>query len=332
MFGGRALASSSSVSGVTSTLSNLAAGNTTESGFCGIPQCGPETAERMQIVTRDGVAHPLRVWAAGPAAPTVIYLHGIEGHSRWFENTALALNKAGIAVWAPDRRGAGESSQPSGDIASYRRFVDDIIEVIQEIAHRQPNSPIFLLGNCWGGKVAVTLTGNMAHPAIPAIKGLVLTCPAVATQVDVSLVTKLKIGLSYLTGGRHYFDIPLRPEHFTEYSPFLAYISDDSRRLRQATARFFVQSLMLTRACRLATPKLRLPVLVLQSGCDAIVNVSRLQGWFKRIGSADKTLKIFTSAAHSLDFEPNPTEYQRLLCDWINMRATRSGVKVGTTL
>ncbi|HEY9789502.1 MAG TPA: alpha/beta fold hydrolase [Candidatus Obscuribacterales bacterium] len=293
----------------------------------GIPGNLVSSSITQQIVTSDGIAHPVRFWAAQAGAPIAVYLHGIEGHSQWFEDTAVALNKQDIAVYAPDRRGAGLSSQPAGDIGSYTRLVDDIGEIVQEIIRRHPGSPIFLIGNCWGGKVALTLAGSDQGKQI---KGLILTSPAVATQVDVTFGTKLKIALSYLLGGRSYFDIPLTPEHFTDNPPYLEYVASDPLRLKRATARFFVQSLILTAACKRASLRLKVPVLVLQSGRDAIVHLKRLEGWFSTIGSADKTLKIFTSAAHSLDFEANPTEYQMLLASWINTRASQPLHRAGT--
>jgi alpha-beta hydrolase superfamily lysophospholipase len=305
---------------------NFARENAAAQGPGGIAGDRANSSVMQEIVTSDGIAHPVRFWGANPGSPIAVYLHGIEGHSQWFENTALELNKQGIAVYAPDRRGAGLSAQASGDISSYKRLVDDIGEIVQEIVRRHPGSPIFLIGNCWGGKLALTLAGADQGKLI---KGLILTSPAVATQVDVTFGTKLKIALSYLFGGRRYFDIPLTPEHFTDNPPYLEYVAGDPLRLKRATARFFVQSLMLTAACKRASRSLPIPVLVVQSGRDAIVHLQRLQRWFSTIGSADKTLKIFTSAAHSLDFEANPTEYQMLLADWINSnsRASRAPVR-----
>ena len=283
------------------------------------PDQATETASCQWLVTTDGSEHLVRFWDGEPGAPVVIYLHGIEGHSRWFEPTALFLNKQGITVAAIDRRGAGASKETRGDIAAYKRLVDDADELLCQIAQHYPGCPLFLAANCWGAKVGIVVAGR--RDIGKRLQGMVLTSPAVATQVVVSLGTKLRIGLDYLLGGGlHYFAIPLTVQHFTDNPAYLEFIENDQLRLTEATARFFVESLKLTRACRQAAPLLRLPVLVMQSGRDAIVQMNGLQQWFKSVGSSDKTLKIFTSAAHSLDFEADPTDYQGLLAQWIVAR------------
>ncbi|MGH7194339.1 MAG: alpha/beta hydrolase, partial [Candidatus Saccharimonadales bacterium] len=129
---------------------NFARENAAAQGPGGIAGDRSSSSVMQEIVTSDGIAHPVRVWGTQSGAPIALYLHGIEGHSQWFADTALALNKQGIAVYAPDRRGAGLSRQPSGHIGSYKRLVDDVGEIVQEIVRRHPGSAIFLIGNCWG--------------------------------------------------------------------------------------------------------------------------------------------------------------------------------------
>jgi alpha-beta hydrolase superfamily lysophospholipase len=281
---------------------------------------------RDWLVTSDATRHPVRIWPVDQPRAVAVYLHGIEGHSLWFAPTTAVLNKAGVTVYGPDRRGAGESAEPSGDVSSYKVLVRDLVEQLRQIAQRHPGVPIFLVANCWGAKVGVAAAAETGK----LIAGIVMISPAVATQVDVAFLTKLKIGLDYLlNGGRSYFDIPLTPQHFTDNPPYLQFIADDPLRLKKATARFFIESLKLTRAARNAAPALQMPVLILQSGRDAIVDLPGIEGWFASIGSKDKTMRIFTSAAHSLDFEAEPAEYQNLLASWITSRAAQPSQTTG---
>lgn len=292
-----------------------------------IPQTGPESAECLKLSTPDGVEHFVRLWRAPSQGPLVVHLHGIEGHSRWFESTALALVRAGISTAALDRRGAGKSGGVMGDIDRWKTLVVDVQELIAQLSDRCPHQGLFLMGNCWGGKVAAMVAAN-SQPA--QFSGLIFTSPAFATSVDVGFATKLKIGLNYLLGGRGYFKIPIAPDHFTANPPYLSYLSADELRLKQATARFFIESLKLTQACRQAVARLQLPVLILQSGQDDIVDLKRIEGWFARIRSGDKTLKIFTTAKHSLDFEPDQAQYQSCLMSWIKSRASGEGTSVAS--
>lgn len=74
-------------------------------------------AERFDLETSDGVS--LATWYYAPAADqaplaTVILVHDFEGSHKAVERLALALQKAGYAVAAPDLRGHGASTKQDG--------------------------------------------------------------------------------------------------------------------------------------------------------------------------------------------------------------------------
>lgn len=282
-------------------------------------QLGPETASCTWIETSDQVRHFLRTWQGIQGKPVVVYLHGIEGHGRWFEDTALFLQSQEISVYAVDRRGAGASQETRGHLQSQGRLVSDIEELLQ-IVYRQQSGPVFLVANCWGAKAAVVVAGRHRSQRLA---GLVLTSPAVDVKVDVPFLTKLRIAASYILGRQDLFDIPLTAAHFTDQTPYLKYIDEDPLRLKQATAAFFLESLKLTAAAKAAARQLQLPVLVLQSGKDAIVEVEGIKKWFAAIAASDKTLELFPEATHSLDFDPEAPKYRTVLLNWILLRAAQ---------
>lgn len=281
--------------------------------------------EIRTFTSADGVEHFVRVFRAkAPEKATLVYLHGIEGHSLWFAETAEVLRAEGITTYALDRRGAGLSGELRGDLRDWRRLVLDIDEAVDTIAG-ETGSPLFLMANCWGAKAAIVSVADATEfPACHRhIKGLILTSPAIAVRVDVDLLTKLRIGLSYLKRDGKLFPVPLAPEHFTDNPHYLRFIREDSLRLKDATAAFFLQSLILTRRAQLATSRLTVPVLLLQSGRDGIVVVSKIEKWFSQVAAADKKLEMFPTAAHSLDFEVGGERqrYLNVLGEWLLERA-----------
>ncbi len=277
---------------------------------------GPETAEASWFKTEDGVEHFLRVWGPQKNHAAVIYLHGIEGHSRWFETTALALCQSGFSVWALDRRGAGMSKERRGHLNNYRCLLADTEQLLSK-AQSQGNSELFLMGNCWGAKAAIAVAASR-QSGISPLSGLILTSPAISVRVDVSLRTKLQIAISCILGGRRTFPIPLEPAHFTDNPGYLDFIKDDPLRLTAASAAFFIESLKLTALARRKSPELSVPTLVLQSGADAIVDVAAIKRWFETVGSDDKTLTVFEDACHSLDFDSQADSYILALVQWLS--------------
>src|SRR5262249_13865176 len=160
--------------------------------------------------------------------------HGVQGHSLWFERTANILAKAGMVIYAPDRRGVALNKTQS-DRWPYTTLLSDISALSALIRNEHPSSPLILFGNCWGAKPAI-LSNTEGAPSI--FDGLILTCPAIKVKCDVVLATKLKIAWHYITKSDRLFALPLTPEMFTENPQYLEFIRSDADCTKYGTAAF----------------------------------------------------------------------------------------------
>lgn len=264
-----------------------------------------------------------RYWRGVLGQPVIVYFHGIEGHSQWFDQTAAYLNRLGMSVYVPDRRGAGANRQERGHLSGYKVLLSDMELMLSHARREHPQAALFVLGNCWGAKGTIVLAASEAASKY-AIAGVVLTSPAVAVRVDVSLKTKLAIALSWIGRSLSKIPIPLTPEMFTDNPAYLDYISRDPLRLTEATASFFVQSTILTWLAERSAARLAVPLLVLQSGRDQIVSVEGVTRWFTRVASEDKAIRHFPRAEHSLDFDSAPEDYLSTLSGWLAERGGES--------
>lgn len=277
---------------------------------------GADCSQSRWVTSYDGVELFLRFWRGCPGLPIVIYLHGIEGHSEWFAGTASHLNNLGLTVYAPDRRGAGRSRGERGHADSCSQWADDLELVIKQIRQEHGNDPIFLIANCWGAKVAIA---SMETDAVKAagLSGLVLISPAISVLVDMDPLSKLAIFWRWLTKSKKPFPLPIPIDMFTDDPAYLEFIRQDPLRLTAATAAFLVENLKLGRLAVSGAERLTLPLLILQSGRDRIVNVAGIEDWYERCGSQDKQMYIFSWASHSLDFDEHRGEYARCLSEWL---------------
>jgi len=269
----------------------------------------------------DGTKLGYRFWKGDPASPVVLYLHGIEGHSQWFENTATVLNKNGFTIYAPDRRGCGMNAQSRGHVANYQVLLDDLEIMLRHIEHHNANNALFLIANCWAAKLAVIMaqtefTGE--ENPLPPITGLILTSPAIYTYVDFPLATKLQIALAWLTGKQQKtWPIPLTTSMLTNNPEYLDYLQKDPLRLTSATASFFVQTFFLSMQAREIAKNIKIPTLILQGGVDEIVDIEKLEDWYEKIATADKAIHVFPEASHTLDFDRTWfKEYTHMLSSW----------------
>ena len=278
----------------------------------------------------DGLDLAYRFWPGERNKCVVVYWHGIEGHSQWFENTASVLNEKGITVYAPDRRGSGLNASERGHMMSYRAFLAENEILLARIMQEHQNEPLVLMGNCWGAKAAALVASSdykspISKGSLP-LAGLVLTNPAIKTKVDFDLMTKLKIAYHSLRGDRfacHRWPIPLTTEMLTDNPTYVSYIEKDPLRLTSATAQFYVETFKLTLLAQSKAKQIDLPLLVLQSGQDRIVDVAALERWYARCPSPNKQWRLFPDAAHSLDFDRDSfNDYAQMLASWLLERTS----------
>ncbi len=290
-------------------------------------------AEISSIRGADGSELAYRFWPGTAGQCVAVYLHGIEGHSQWFENTASVLNSQGITVYAPDRRGSGLNVRARGDLPTYKLLLADLQILLRMIWIEHKGQPLVLIGNCWGARAAAILAGSnkkiTTDPLSVPLSGLVLTCPAINTKVDFDWLTKLKIAYYSSRGDRlaGKWPIPLTTPMLTDNPVYLEYIEKDPLRLTEATARFYVETFKLGLLARFAAKHIELPLLILQSGNDQIVDIAALRRWYNSCKTPEKTYRLFPEAVHSLDFDPNCfKEYSLALTEWLLSRS-RAAVK-----
>lgn len=270
-----------------------------------------------------------RVWRAHAERCVVLYLHGIEGHSQWFEPTARVLSERGITVYAPDRRGSGLNADDRGHLSSLKVFVNDVESILRHISLTHPSAPLVLFANCWSAKAAAVIARrnhsyfDQAEPV--KLSGIVMTCPAIVTKADFDFMTKLKIAFHSFAGEkyrRRTWPVPLTTEMLTDNPTYLEFLHDDPLRLKLATASFFRETFILGLMAHKFAKQIELPLLLLQAENDQIVDVEKLKRWFERVGSSDKVWRLYSGATHSLDFDAKWfDDYTRVLTDWLIRRS-----------
>jgi alpha-beta hydrolase superfamily lysophospholipase len=273
-------------------------------------------AERGFLTASDGVRLHYLCWCSGPSPPwaVIIFLHGIASHGAWFGETATDLNHQGVAVYAPDRRGSGRSGGPRGHLARYERALDDVEEVVRLVSSEHVGTPLFLAASSWAAKLAVVYASLRPAP----LSGLLLLGPGLLPRVKLSPGRRVRVVVGHLVTPTARLPIPLTPELYTANPPYVDLIQTDPLRLLEATAQFFWETARLDRRRRRAAAGLELPLLLLQGEDDKMMDVAGTRRWFSRLGVADKTYRAYPGAGHTLDFEPDRTQYLDDMLAWLS--------------
>ena len=257
----------------------------------------------------------VRSWRPeGTARGVVAIVPGFNSHSGYYSWVAQQFTASGLAVYAVDLRGRGDSDGERFYVEKFADYVSDVSTLMTLAKSREPGLPVFLLGHSAGGVVSCIYT--LEHQA--ELAGLI--CESFAHQVpapDFALAV-LK-GLSHLAPHAHV--LRLKNEDFSR-DPRVVQTMNDDPLIAHETQPTLTVAEMVRADERLKTefPLITLPVLILHGTLDRATKPSGSQLFFDTAGSADKTLKLYEGHFHDL---LNDVDKEVVMADikgWIDAR------------
>jgi acylglycerol lipase len=224
----------------------------------------------------------------------VAVVPGFNSHSGYYAWAAEQLTAAGLAVYAVDLRGRGNSDGERFYVGNFADYLSDVQTLVALAKSREPALPVFLLGHSAGGVISCVYT--LEHQA--ELAGLI--CEDFAFQVyapDFALAV-LK-GLSHIAPHAHM--LRLKNEDFSRIPKVVEAMNNDPLianevQPTQTVAEFVRADERLKREFPLIT----LPVLILHGTLDRVTKPGGSQLFYDNAGSPDKTLKLYEGHFHDL--------------------------------
>ncbi len=282
-----------------------------------------------------GYLHHLRYWKPQRRhRATILFLHGIQSHSGWYPYSCQRLAEAGFEIVFPDRRGSGLNKQDRGHVESVRQLRNDLVDALNcartqfPLANPTTIPPLFIAGMSWGGRLAWDVIRSysfwksryhLANNFPDSLAGLALLYPGIHTLHQ--LTTKQRILLSLLGWGwtgSFRRDIPTNSaELFTRTPEFITYFNHNKETLRRATLSFYRISDQLYKTSAIFGQTLEIPLSLMLSQADEIVDNQTTMKWFDSLVAPQKTVKIYSQASHTLEFETQRDEFINDLISWL---------------
>ncbi len=270
--------------------------------------------EELSIPLPDAYGAYARYWPAREPVGAVLYLHGIQSHCGWYEESARRLQQAGFAVLQPDRRGSGRNHADRGHAESQQQLIDDGLACGRRLLELTGLKQFHLVGISWGGKLACALAA--AEPGL--VCSLSLVCPGLFPRVDVSGAEKFRIGLSMVGNRRRLFDIPLNDPHlFTSQPEWIQFLRSDELTLRQVTASFFLASRRMDSVLRDLPGISPMPLHLMVVDDDDIIDSANTVEFVRKLHWPTIRVTHYPGPKHTLEFEPVCEEYWSDLVDWL---------------
>jgi len=272
--------------------------------------------------TPDNERFRLVHWAKGgdpKASENLLFIqHGLGEHGARYQAMADGLDDLDAHVVSFDARGHGESVGKRGDANGIAQLADDLmVQLTHAIEVFQPKR-VIVLGHSMGGAV---LCHALLHHTLPdEVVGAVISAPAVSVNKTLEMKVKLAVGnvlgkvVPTLSMGNG-----LDPQGISsDASEVRRYIEDPLVHDR-VSARLGISIVNDGETAGNAAERITLPTLVYQGKDDPIIPFEGTQRFAERLGSDDKTIRLFEGMRHECHHESSDKAQQvfDVLKEWL---------------
>jgi alpha-beta hydrolase superfamily lysophospholipase len=277
-----------------------------------------ETEDRdVEIRSAGGLLLRARLWAQPDPRGIVAVAHGFGEHGGNYEHVAQAIGPAaGVDFIALDFRGHGRSPGKRGVVDDYEDLVSDLISTLEWASNARPGLPRFVLGHSNGGQVA--LRAALDPQTKWMIDGLIVSNPSLRLVEKVPAY-KLRLGRFLLRHAPHVtLRAPLEAGRLTRDLELQRKRQNDPLcHCRMSAPLFFGMveggAMLIERA-----KELDLPVLMILSDADPIIDPISSRAAFEKFSSTDKSLKIFPGMLHEPLNELGREQVFAAITSWLN--------------
>ncbi len=294
----------------------------------------------------------LRSWAPpGPPRAVVLVLHGMAEHSGRYARFAAALCSAGIAVFAHDQRGHGETAGKGllghyADNSGWSTVIDDVSTVLGHIHESIPGCPVFLFAHSMGSYIAqgflirrsesvqgAILSGsNYQSIWLYKLAKLVVRIEAIrlGAQGKSSFFNRLTFGEFNRAVSHRRTEVDWLSRDPVEVDRYIADPLCGNLCTNQLWMDLLSGLVEISRVQNLSRIRSELPLLVLGGSCDPVSDGHRLQDLRDALVSAGMRhaeLKIYPEARHELLNETNRNEATSFVLSWLEKWLSSSVVR-----
>lgn len=253
-------------------------------------------------------------WLPEHAPKAVIILaHGYDEHSGRYGYFAEHCVKNGFAVHALDHWGHGKSDGKNGFVPAFSVYHDGLDALIDHIPAEQKTLPFILVGHSLGGLIAATyLLKNQSRFAAAVLSG-----PAIKAGEEPS---------SFMKGVSRFLSkvapemgvLGLDASGISRDGEVVAdYLADPLVSGHKISARLAAEMMVNMELVQSQAAKITIPILLLHGEKDNLTSPEGSVFLHERVGSHEKTLKIYPGLFHEIFNEPEKDAVLTDMTDWI---------------
>lgn len=265
-----------------------------------------ETFLRMN----DGTELFTRKFMRPSSRGTVVFVHGACEHSGRYHHIFESLFDRGWNVVAYDQRGHGRSSGLDTHITTFEDYSHDLLDVCDQLG--LPSESTVLMGHSMGGLVVI----RAAQTHLGRFAGTVLTSPLLGVKVRIPYRTLIAGRVLSWYAPETRFRSRIRAADNCRDQAVLEARKNDPLIRRSVTAGWYFAVRRAVRSAWKERNQIFAPMLILQSGADAVVCPRATTRWARKVD--DATLFVVPEAYHDLLNEPCRDEVVNRVIDWLD--------------
>jgi alpha-beta hydrolase superfamily lysophospholipase len=221
--------------------------------------------------------------------------HGLGEHSGSYQKLAEELVAAlSIDILGVDFRGSGRSSGKRGVIRTYSDLSTDLAAASEWVVRERPGLPRFLLGHSNGGLVSLRTILDRDL----GLSGLIVSNPSIKLLAVVPFWKRIVGEILLRIAPKITLSTGLSNKQLTRDSKVMAQIDNDTLRHGRISPPLFFGMVAAGPIVLSRASEIHLPTLMIVGGSDPVIDPSTNRLLFEKLGSTDKTLKVYDEMRH----------------------------------
>lgn len=255
---------------------------------------------------------PARSWGlASECTAGALLVHGLGGHSAWFEALGRRLKVQRMFVVAYDQVGFGKRIEEK--FFSYSQWLDDLLSAYDYQKSLIGDKPLYIFANSMGA--AVSLKAVAEGYVMPA--GLALFSPGLEGHPETFPIPyRLSALFQAWTKPEKLITLPYGVEQITGNEQIRLRLAKDPLMRTRVPARMLWELLKMTNNLPNKCARITCPLIMLSAGIDQLVDTATNQQLFSKL-QTNKVCKTYDKANHDLMFDPVLDEVVQDLLGWM---------------
>jgi alpha-beta hydrolase superfamily lysophospholipase len=275
-----------------------------------------------RVRTSDALDLVWQSWKPPTPGGVIVIVHGLAEHGGRYRETAEFLADNGWAVYACDLRAHGLSpNPPKAGRVHVDRFTDYFrdVEAMTGLARGEyPELPLFILGHSMGGLISIRYV--LERPE--GLAGAIISSPALGTHPAFKPPAFLRILVRVLSflAPRVRVDSELDTDAISRDPDVVKAYREDPLISEKISARWYSEILKSMKRAHQAAGSLRVPMLLMQSGEDRLVDPAAPGRWAEAAPPALVERVTWDGLYHEMLNEPEKDRVRARILEWLDAR------------